>query len=297
MNDIFSKEVSLSTEKFEIGELLGVGATAGVYTLKNSNEKAIKLFHNKIRKEKIFEEYNKMKYLLEVGIKVPKVFEMIKIDDQYGFIMERVKGQTLSKIVKENYSRIEKALEIFAKILAKVNKCNDEQRLLKTQKEYYENLIIKLTDKDKKKKLLKILRELPEDIKICHTDTHLNNVMCDIDKNDMGMMVDWIGTTRGNPLGNFAFALVYIECTPIPEGQDRETEKAINKFIKVYTKNIDYSIDRQEFDKWRLIAAAALFVGNKEFREEVKDDLLKERIDNKLKKFDGLIEELLSKQD
>ena len=46
-----------------------------------------------------------------------------------------------------------------------------------------------------------------------------------------------------------------------------------------------------------MIAAAALFVGNKEFREEVKDDLLKERIDNKLKKFDGLIEELLSKQD
>ncbi|OGO83821.1 MAG: hypothetical protein A2Y18_03560 [Clostridiales bacterium GWD2_32_19] len=267
--------------------------------MRSDTGKVIKLFNEKVDKEKIIEEYIKTRYLFDAGVRVPKVYGIIEFKNQYGIVMQKVIGQTLSWNLYKTPDKASIILEIFAKTLALVNIAEDKEGLLPPQKKYYKDLINKLVDLNKRDRILKILDELPDGKNICHNDVHLNNTMAGVEKlnknttND-GIMIDWVGVTKGNPLGNFAFALVFLQCSPSPSNMEDETRVAIDKFIDVYFTECKYDINREELDKWRLVAGA-LFVGNEEFRLTVTDELLKEKIVKRLKNYTNLMDELLEK--
>lgn len=203
--------------------------------------------------------------------------------------MDKIKGKTMSEIVKEDYSKLDRVLRLYAIILANVHKCRDKENNLKSQHEYFQNLLLKLGNQDVKDRLIKMLDEMEDKDDICHTDTHMNNVMCDIDVSKRGIMIDWMGATRGNSLGNFAFALVFIESTPVLSGLESQTKMAIKKFKETYFNTLGKTCDEEELNKWRKIAAAALYVGNKEFRDEVEDEALIKRITTRLRKFEDIM--------
>jgi hypothetical protein len=92
-------------EKFM--ELIGSGAQADIY---KDNSKAIKLFKYNIHKEEVENEFNLQKMAFDYGLPVPKVFDIIEIDNKLGIVMEFIDGTPLGEIILKNIFKAKKYL-------------------------------------------------------------------------------------------------------------------------------------------------------------------------------------------
>jgi len=180
-------------------EQVGHGRTADIFVA--SDNKVLKLYKKGFPIEAIREEYEVSQYVHDLGINVPRAFEMIERDGRLGIIFERVPGTSLLHLMTRRPLRIRRFSRTLAALHHHVH-VHSVADLSRNHKEILAHNIQSaplLTDAEKSK-IIHQLQGLPEDHKLCHGDYHPDNVLV-TDQNN-SCVIDWMTGMAGHPLGD-----------------------------------------------------------------------------------------------
>lgn len=256
-------------DKEMLGEQIGVGATADVYTY--GSGKIVKIFHDYLGKGHAIHEWKANHAAELTGFPVPKNYGICqihgtgndKIDDCQALIQEKIDGISVMKQVLMNTNE-EDSLKLISKVVemqVKMHKIVAEQLEIPNQKEVFKGLIkaAPLLDELEKDKLYAILNSLPTGNKLCHGDYHFDNIMI---RNNELVCFDWCDITCGNPTGDLARSLLIFLGEATPESIPKEVlemtirmQKVVyEEYIKLYT---DFGGIYDHLDDWMAIVAAS----------------------------------------
>jgi thiamine kinase-like enzyme len=239
------------------GKLIAQGRTAEVYEW--GEDKILKLFRTGLPKIVIEKEYENSVNICKQLNLVPKVYELIEIDNRSGIIYERINGITMMKIIARKPWRVKKEAQRLAELHKSIQQKVDFE--LPSCKMSLKNNIskIELLQNDVKMRLYKYIDELEEDNILCHGDFHPDNVL--ITKNGE-VVIDWMTAAQGSPLADIARTSVMFKFGVVPVKM--YIEKQIinfirNKFYLAYIKHYIMltGVKNEQIERWELPVAAA----------------------------------------
>ncbi|MDR2485473.1 MAG: aminoglycoside phosphotransferase family protein [Treponema sp.] len=217
-------------------KLIAEGASAGVYV--DDNHRLIKLFKDSFPKERIQKEARNQKTLYEMGLPVPKVFEITALNGRYALVMEYIRGTTLGeKIIKntgyvngitieQNLSEETDSIHTIIDLQIKVHSVTLQEFPL--MKEKLTEQINRVNDLNEKQKgiILKKLDPMRFRNNVCHGDFHPFNVI-ETDKGGI-IILDWADAAIGNPEADIYRTYMIIELHQ-PETAEKYLEIYCNK--------------------------------------------------------------------
>lgn len=80
--------------------MVGVGNTAEVFEF--CDGKVCKLFKQSYPKDSVEREFRNAKEVQRLGLPVPKVFKIVKIDGRTGIVYEKIDGKSMLECIFEN---------------------------------------------------------------------------------------------------------------------------------------------------------------------------------------------------
>jgi tRNA A-37 threonylcarbamoyl transferase component Bud32 len=176
-------------------KLIASGATADVFL--NDDDILIKLFKANFSKERVEFEANNQKSIFELGIPVPEIYDILKLDGRYGIVMEYVKGISLGEKLQKINS-IDEIKYFFNHVIDLQIGVNSIS--LKTYPRMENKLTeqinaAKYLDNNQKKVFLDKLGKIEFKNNLCHGDFHPYNLL---DTDDGIKIIDWADSTMGN---------------------------------------------------------------------------------------------------
>lgn len=247
-------------------KLIGVGATAEVYEY---DSRVLKLFYNGYDKNYVKWEYDKTKNVYESGLPAVKVYEIIERNDRYGFIMDKVTGESLQSIMltslfagevmseKMLNSYIHENMKIEAETICKIHKASSSvvdslERVTISAL----NVIDELSGKEKAK-VVEILKSLKGSRCICHGDPNPGNIIL---TDDGPVFIDWMNCMMAPELYDAANIYVMYKYLSLPPDIPKEASQYIMSikdtisdiFLDEYKKIAE--IDSSEFKKLMILA-------------------------------------------
>ncbi len=237
--------------------MIGQGNTAEIYRL--DDNKILKLFRHGISKEIIEREYRNGNYIQNKLDCIPKVYDMVEINDRLGIIYEEIKGTDMLKVMVTSLWKIND----YAKKLAHYhldlqipiinNICTVKEKL-----EEDVNAVDVLSNENKEI-VRKYLMQLPEGDELCHFDFHPGNIMITDNK---AVFIDWMTACRGD-----ACADVARTCIMLKYGEVAQAPWVLRKLFSFFQHHI-YKIYIKEYlmiskrniediNRWELPVAAA----------------------------------------
>ena len=224
-------------------EKLAFGTTADILILDET--RVVKVFHEKIDNSLIENEFNANKLVQSYGVCVPRVYELVDCGGRKGIVFQRVTNCTMKEVINANPYRYAEYAAVLAREHVKINSLSDRERGLSDQKKAYIRYINSRTsiDENCKNALIKTLISFPENDKICHGDFHPGNLLYD---NDNIYIIDWLGSTRGDPLADAAGSYLIMKVT----GAGLFADAYIKEYVGI--SNIDMS----DINKWIPVRAA-----------------------------------------
>jgi len=173
-------------------EFIASGAQADLY---KKNGKAIKLFKKNISIDDIKNEMNLQKMAFELDLPVPKIFDIVEIDTQYGIVMEYVDGVSIGNIIQKNKNETIKYLTKSIEMQINLNKIVAE--IFPSMREKLQSKIIRVKslDNELKQKILEKMNEIIFNKYLCHGDFHVFNLL----ETQNGIkIIDWVDSSSGN---------------------------------------------------------------------------------------------------
>lgn len=260
-----------------LGKVIGRGRTADIYELSDTDKKVLKLFHESMSFEAIEKEYETSKLINQLGIPAPNVEELLKFENKWGIIYEKISGRIFTQIVSSQPLFLKKNAKLFAETQAAFHKRSTEKLI--PQKEYLSWKISEtnLLSTDEKEEIIDYLKQLPDDNKVCHGDYHTDNIIW---VNGKACILDWMTGISGNPCGDVARTLIIMRFAYLPPGMSKTTKfilqagrKAFASFyLTSYLKLTNTT--KEDIDKWLLPVIAARL--DESGHESEKQLLLKE---------------------
>jgi len=256
------------------GKLIGQGRTAEIFEI--NEDKIVKLFRPDFPLPLIENEFKITKSLINKKLPIPGVFELLKIEDRFGIVYEKIIGTTMMNIISTKPWRIKseakRLAELHKSIQVNVNEDipNQDFRIKKNIQEtdYLNNNI--------KAKLIDYIDKLPKGEILCHGDFHPDNII--ISKNKV-FVIDWMAATYGNPLSDVARTSIIFKFGIVPEHESSIKSIIINYIRKRYYNEyiqhyLRISGQRKELiEQWEAPIAAARLVETIPLKE--KEMLLK----------------------
>lgn len=221
-------------------------------------DRIIKLFDESFSKADILNEALNQARVEETSLNIPKLLEVIKIDNRWAIALEYIEGQTLEQLIKEHPENIDEYFNIFVDLQLKMH----TQRV---------PLLTKLKDKMNRKISLSPLsattrydlhmrlEAMPKHNKLCHGDFNPGNII--ITPQGTAYILDWSHATQGNASADAARTYLLFWLAGEPE--------LAEKYLKLFCDKSDTA--RQYVQKWIPIVAASQLVKSK---PEEKDFLL-----------------------
>jgi RIO-like serine/threonine protein kinase len=238
-------------------DLIAAGATADVYL--DNNNRLVKLFKYNFSKEHLEKEANNQKIIYEIGIPVPKIYEIIKIDGRYGIVMEYIKGISLGeKLLRNNdyvnginignnilekIDEIKYYLNIIIDLQIKINSIELKEYPLMKEKLMRQINAAKHINKEQKNIFLGKLEKMEFKKYLCHGDLHPFNL---IETDDGIKIIDWADATIGNIEAD-VYRSYFIYWAFSPEIAD--------DYLKIYCKKA--KIDRENILAYEPIITVA----------------------------------------
>lgn len=169
-------------------KVLGIGNTAEVYEY--GVEKVCKLFKEGYPKKYVKLEFQNAQVLNKLGLSVPKVYEIIEMNNRTEIIYEKINGKSLMNVIFEG-KNTEMLFGIFIELQKKILHENCLELL-----SYKDFLIGSLKGKSCENHVLeeKILA-LPEGNCICHGDFHPGNII--LTQSNTAVIIDFMNVCRG----------------------------------------------------------------------------------------------------
>ncbi|WP_010095633.1 aminoglycoside phosphotransferase family protein [Ornithinibacillus scapharcae] len=252
----------------KIGKKLGEGANAEVFEWED-NTKVIKLAKSNINRTDLEREFNNSLTVWNLGLAVPKPYEMIDYHDRPGIVYERIFGKTLRERFFENLipqNHVDSNLDwndarLSARILAKVHNTLSHKEIPSQQRDFLKRQILSVNylSEFEKEAVLDILNSLPAKDNICHGDANPNNLLF---SNEQPILIDWMNASNGNPEADLAEFIIMIRYAILPPETpsnalklfDSNREKIIAEFMEEYTNLTGTTYN--EVDPWIVPIAA-----------------------------------------
>ncbi|QAA32506.1 phosphotransferase family protein [Clostridium manihotivorum] len=175
----------------KLDKLIGTGAQAKVYLYEDY---AIKVFESNYDKISVFYETLIASIIENTALPVPKVYEVLNINNQLAIKMDYLKGESLMQCLQNDAENIQAYIDKMVKIQVSIHSRNIVLpiTLRDRLKEKIEGNT-KLSE-SKKDKVLKLLKDLPDGNELCHGDFHGYNILLDGDKYSI---IDWVDASVG----------------------------------------------------------------------------------------------------
>lgn len=225
-------------------------AVRSTKTISKDGDKCIKLFDEHYSTSDVLNEAHNQALVQEIGINIPKLREVTKIDGKWAIVMDYIEGTTLADLMKKNPNQIDEYLDLFVKLQIEVqsHKCSKLNWLTdKMNRKISETDLTATIRYD----LHTRLNGMPRHNKVCHGDFNPSNII--ITKDGTPYIIDWSHVTQGNASADAArtYLLFYLD------HQDTLAEKYLDLFcLKTDTA-------KQYVQKWIPIVAASQLVKQK----------------------------------
>ncbi len=217
---------------------------------------AYKLFDKSFSPTQIYYEAMLQTMADEVGIRVPKIYGIERIDDRLAILSEYIEGKTVAQLMEEYPGKKEYYLGLLADTQLGIHShtVSDIKKLKHKIRREINSLTV--LDEIKKYELETRLASMPQHNKLCHGNFGPENVV--IDEMDKIIVLDWVAATRGNATADIAKTYFKLALC--------STELA-EKYITVICDKS--GIDRQYVYEWLpLMAACGLCEKNPSEREK-----------------------------
>ena len=224
-------------------------------TVYRDGDLCIKVFNEEFSKADVLNEALNQARIEEIGLNIPKIHEVTKIDGKWAIVSDFISGKTLQQLMDEDPDKKDEYLEMFVdlqlEVLSKtcplLNKLKDKM-----------NRKISLAELDATTRydLHTRLNGMPKHNKVCHGDFNPSNII--IAEDGTPYIIDWSHATQGNGAADAArtYLLFWLK-------GDIETAK---KYLEMFCEKSDTA--KQYVQKWMPIVAASQSVkGNEQERE------------------------------
>ncbi len=224
-------------------------------TIYRDCDKAIKVFNEGYSKADVLNEALNQARVEDIGLNIPKIIEVTKIDGKWAIVSEFIAGKTLAELMRDDPENKSKYLEqlvdlqmsVHAKKAPLLNKLKD-----KMARKISETGLDATTRYD----LHSRLERMPKHNKVCHGDSNPSNII--ITDDGTPFILDWAHATRGNASADAA--RTYLLFWLAGEIEDAD------KYLDLFCKKSDTA--KQYIQKWLpIVAASQLVKGKPEERE------------------------------
>ncbi|KGE19509.1 phosphotransferase family protein [Paenibacillus wynnii] len=243
-------------------KLIGEGRTAEI--LQHKGQTIVKLYRENVSEQNILREYKVSQFVYTQGIRSPKPFELITMNERKGIVFEQILGPSLLKMISKNPWRVSQYAKMMAELHYSLHKL-DASEEIGHQKEMLSRCIKEapMLDIGEKSAILSYLEHLPEDYKLCHGDFHPDNVLLDQEE---AWVIDWMTGAAGDPNGDAARSVIMFSKGAIPQQAPLPVKLMIGFIRKRLTKGYIREYLRlsgqsyADIDQWVLPVAAARLV-------------------------------------
>lgn len=249
---------------------IGKGGDADIFVI--DDNRVLKLYYNDKDHERIKHEFQIIQDIARYDIGVPKVYNMIELNERIGYVMENIHGESLYLVGSRkpwiNFTMPSELAYIQHKIHKfKAPDCaRSINNILREKIGECKGFPLKL-----KEFVLTTLDELKCGDKLCHGDFHPSNVMV---RDSEYILIDWFDAGAGDPIADVARTMILLK--KYEEASKNRIQKYINKvrtnmfaqmYLKAYNK-LDH-LDMNQLAKWEIVMAAEeLMSGCIHFREQ-----------------------------
>lgn len=225
-------------------------------TVYRDGDKTIKLFVEGYSKPNILNEALNIARVEDVGLNIPRLLEVTKVENRWGIITEYIEGKNLAQLMEENPEKLDEYLELFVNIQLEILS-TPAPAMLNKLKEKMKNKIKSADLSDEiKYELSTRLEGMPTHTKLCHGDFNPSNVI--ITPSGEHYIIDWAHVTQGNACADAARTFLIFSL----HGKTVEAEKYINLFAD------KSGLEKKSIQRWiPIVAASQLSKGNPEERE------------------------------
>lgn len=199
------------------GRIIGEGSTATVYEWGEGT--VLKLFVKGYPQSSVEREFNNATAINDQNFAKPKVYEIIRYEEQLGIIYDRVDGETLLDWVLKTGD-----LHKCAKYMAKQHKeiVQNSVSSVPNYKQFLKSNILNASSVNliERDRALETLDQLKDGDTLCHGDFHPGNILL---SDGLTMVIDFMNVCQGDPLYDVARTVFLVEYTPVPQDtEDRE---------------------------------------------------------------------------
>jgi len=189
----------------ELGQLIGRGRDAEIYAW--GEDRVLKLFFPSRPQMRVEVEAQATRVAHEAGATTPVVEEIIKVDDRYGIVFERIDGLSMTEHLATHLWLLRRVARQSAELQAAIHACKapelvslkDESRAWIEGSDVIDTVV--------KEVVLRRLECLPDGDGLCHGDFHPGNVIMSLRG---PVVIDWDCGRRGDPLADVARTWVLI---------------------------------------------------------------------------------------
>ncbi len=231
-------------------------ATRSTKTVYRDGDKTVKLFVEGYSKPNILNEALNIARVEDVGINIPKLVGVTKVENRWAIVTEYVEGRSLEELMNEHPEKMEEYMNKFVSIQLEILS-KPAPAMLNKIKEKMRNKIrdAELSDAIKYE-LSTRLEGMPTHKKLCHGDFNPSNVII---KEDGGYaVIDWAHVTQGNASADAARTFLIFSLY----GQTERAERYLDLFAE------KSGIEKKSIQKWiPIVAASQLSKGRPEERD------------------------------
>jgi uncharacterized protein (TIGR02172 family) len=242
----------------DLGKPVAVGRTSEVFPW--DNDRVLKLGYPSSPSCWIEDEFGIGKYVQEMGLPVPRIYERVRINDRDGIVFERIEGPSLlAKLIKKPW-KVNQYAQMMAKLHAKIHEVPAPVHI-GTQREWVREEIIDANEFLKGElqyKVFALLDSLPDGNTLCHGDFHPGNIVM---TKQGPVIIDWMTVSRGSAMGDVAITSLALKVgkAPVSAIAQRILNIIGNTFHSTYLKAY-FQIhpgQRQLIRAWRIVMAAS----------------------------------------
>ena len=158
-------------------------------------DKAIKVFDEEFSKAAVLNEALNQARVEEIGINMPKIHEVTKVDGKWAIVSDFIEGKTLAELMEENPDKVDEFVDKFVDIQIEI--LSKRSPLLTDLRDKMQRKISS-TDLDAttRYELHTRINSMKKHNKVCHGDFVPSNVI--ITPVGDAYVIDWAHVTQGN---------------------------------------------------------------------------------------------------
>ncbi len=182
-------------------EMIGKGANGAVY--RYDEETIIKVYFNPDALPEIQRERELARKALVLGINTAIPYDIVRIGEGYGTVMELLAASSLSKMIKKDPENLDLPLKYYVDMLKQIHSTHVKSGDMPDMKQVALEWAAFDRDylpEDMGNKLYKMVEAVPEQNTMLHGDYHTNNVMV---RDGEALLIDMDTLCVGHPIFEF----------------------------------------------------------------------------------------------